>query len=130
MDVPCEAPFPIDPSTARAAKPYKWGLMAAPVRTGALVWGLFFALAALVVSAGAMPGAASWSAGPRLGITTVFFLLGLLFLVGPLLAGASSRRSRAAGSGTCPVGATCVCGHFNFKPRLACRACGQPTHYA
>jgi hypothetical protein len=99
------------------------------VNRRAIGWGSAFVLAGAVVFAGWLPGSAGWSLGPRLGMATFLVVMGLVILAGSF-AGAIRRRTEAVDSkGGCPVGATCACGHFNFKPRRACRQCGAATLY-
>ena len=90
---------------------------------GSLVWGLLFAGAGTVVAAGWLPGSDGWALGPRIGIATVLIVLGVTVV------GFASAHQFARGDapGNCPVGATCGCGHFNFKPRRTCRQCGTAT---
>jgi hypothetical protein len=100
------------------------------VNRRALLWGLAFAAAGLLVLAGWMPGSAAWSLGPRLGVGTLLAALGVLLLTGAFAGAIRARTERHDSKGGCPVGATCPCGHFNFKPRRTCRQCGAPTAYA
>lgn len=92
-----------------------------------LGWGMAFALLGAAVLAGA--GLSAWSSGPRIGAGTLLLVLGLVLVVGAN-AGAIRDRTERLDSKGCPVGATCACGHFNFKPRKACRQCGAATLYA
>src|SRR5689334_10256504 len=103
--------------------------LAEGVRLATVLWGLAFAAAGTLVAAGWAPGAATASLGPRLGIAMVLLLLGFALLLGPVIAAMVRRRSAGQTGGVCPVGASCSCGHFNFKPRAACRQCGKPTEY-
>ena len=103
--------------------------MAEPVRIGTLLWGSAFAILGVVVVAGAFPGSSNWAVGPRIGIAMVLLVLGFLMLAGPWVAYAVNRASAKDGPGGCPVGTTCTCGHFNFKPRKTCRQCGVATVY-
>lgn len=96
----------------------------------AVLWGLAFAAAGVLVLAGWMPGASSWQLGPRIGMGTLLAVLGLLFLAGSFAAAIRARTERLDSKGGCPVGAACACGHFNFKPRRSCKQCGAATVYA
>jgi hypothetical protein len=92
-------------------------------------WGLAFLVAGIVVLGAWVPGSDGWSLGPRLGMGTLLLVMGFVLISGSF-AGAIRRRTEAADSkGSCPVGATCSCGHFNFKPRKSCRQCGAATLY-
>ena len=95
----------------------------------AIAWGAAFLLAGFAVLARWLPGAAGWATGPRLGLGTFLLVTGLVLLAGSF-AGAIRARTEASGKGGCPVGATCACGHFNFKPRATCRECGTATVYS
>lgn len=95
-----------------------------------LVWGLAFAALGTVLLAGWMPGSSSWAVGPRLGLGSFLVVAGLVFLTGSFAGAIRDRTARVDGTGGCPVGATCTCGHFNFKPRVRCRQCGATTRYA
>lgn len=99
------------------------------MRISTLLWGAAFALAGILVLVGVVPGSSAWASGPRTGIAMVLILLGFLLLAGPWVAYAVRRASSKEGPGGCPVGATCACGHFNFKPRKTCRQCDAPTVY-
>ncbi|MES2155042.1 MAG: hypothetical protein V4510_07895 [bacterium] len=99
------------------------------MRIGTLLWGLAFLAAGAVVLAGLALGASDWSTGPRIGIGMVLLLLGFLLAAGPWIAYAVRRASSKESKGGCPVGTTCACGHFNFKPRAHCRECGTATTY-
>lgn len=104
--------------------------MAAAVNGRALGWALAFAAASLAILGGVLPGSSGWALGPRLGIGLLLASAALLLLVGSLSSAIRGRTARIEGAGgNCPVGATCACGHFNFKPRKACRQCGAPTSY-
>lgn len=89
----------------------------------------FAALGALVL-AGWMPGAAGWATGPRLGLGTFLVVAGFVFLAGSFAGAIRARTERVDSKGGCPVGATCACGHFNFKPKRVCKQCGAATAYA
>ena len=95
----------------------------------AIGWALAFVLAGVVVLGAWLPGSADWSAGPRLGMGTFLLVTGLVVLVGSFAGGIRRRTEAVDAKGGCPVGATCACGHFNFKPRRACRQCGAATLY-
>lgn len=91
---------------------------------------MVFLAAGIVVLAAWLPGAERWPLGPRLGMGTLLLVMGLVFIAASF-AGAIRNRTEATDTkGGCPVGATCPCGHFNFKPRKACRQCGAATLYA
>lgn len=95
-----------------------------------MLWGAASAAAGTLVAGGWIPGSSAWAAGPRFGIAALLLVVGFLMLAGPWVAYAVRRSSAKDGSGgTCPVGATCGCGHFNFKPRGTCRQCGKDTVY-
>lgn len=96
----------------------------------ALGWGLAFAAAGLLVLAGWLPGSASWATGPRLGMGTLLAVLGAVLAAGAFAGAIRARTERLDSKGGCPVGATCACGHFNFKPRRTCRQCGAATAFA
>jgi hypothetical protein len=100
------------------------------VNRRAAAWGLAFAAAGAVVLGGWLPGAAAWAPGPRIGMGTLLAVFGLVLLVGAFAGAIRSRTERHDSKGGCPVGATCACGHFNFKPRRTCRQCGAATAYA
>lgn len=105
--------------------------MGAPMgRLRTTLWGLGLAAAGAVVALGLLPGASTWSPGPRAGVATLLIVLGTLLLGSLALPWVTRRTARPENAGGCPVGATCACGHFNLKPRRACRACGQPTSFA
>jgi len=99
------------------------------VKVATLLWGAAFATAGTLVALGSVPGSAAWQTGPRLGIAMVLILLGFFLLAGPWVTYAVRRASSKDTPGGCPVGATCECGHFNFKPRQHCRQCGAATLY-
>jgi len=103
--------------------------VAAAVNRRTLTWGLAFAVAGAYVLAGG-PGLAGWSLGPRLGAGTLLVVLGLVLVAGAFAGAIRDRTERLDSKGGCPVGATCSCGQFNFKPRKACRQCGAATTYA
>jgi len=95
-----------------------------------LLWGLAFVAAGATVALGGIPGSQAWATGPRIGVATLLIVLGLLsfgFALGPWIA---RRTARPENQGICPVGATCECGQFNFKPKRSCKACGKATLYA
>lgn len=117
-------------SAPGGANPYNGAPVAGAVNGRALGWGLAFAAAGLVVLGGWLPGASSWSLGPRVGGGTLLVVLGLVFVAGAFAGAIRARTERLDGKGGCPVGATCACGHFNFKPRRSCRECGLATTYA
>lgn len=96
----------------------------------AVLWGLAFAAAGILVLGAWMPGSSGWALGPRLGVGTLLAVLGAVFLVGSFAGAIRSRTERLDSKGGCPVGATCACGHFNFKPRRTCRQCGAATAFA
>jgi hypothetical protein len=100
------------------------------VNRRALLWGLALAAAGALVLGGWVPGASSWQPGPRVGMGTLLAVLGFVLLAGSFAAAIRERTERLDSKGGCPVGATCACGHFNFKPRKACRQCGAATVYA
>lgn len=91
-----------------------------------LAWGLAFAALGAIVLAGWMPGSTEWALGPRIGLGTFLAVAGIVFLAGSF-AGAIRDRTERTDSKGCPVGATCACGHFNFKPKRVCRQCGAAT---
>lgn len=95
-----------------------------------LGWGLaFLALGALAL-AGWLPGAASWATGPRIGLGTFLAVMGFVLLAGSFAGAIRARTERTDTKGGCPVGATCACGQFNFKPKRACKQCGAATLFA
>ena len=94
-----------------------------------LLWGLGFLLAGTLILGGWMPGASSWATGPRIGLGTFLAVAGFVLLAGSFAGAIRDRTARVDGKGTCPVGATCSCGHFNFRPRKSCRQCGAATVY-
>ena len=96
----------------------------------ALGWGFAFVAAGVVVAFGWLPGSAGWSTGPRAGLATGFLTLGVTMILAGNAAWFLRRTTKAEDyRGGCPVGATCQCGHFNFKPRKACRQCGAATSF-
>ena len=95
----------------------------------AIGWGLAFVVSGVVVLGAWLPGSAGWALGPRIGMGTLLVVLGLVFVAGAFAGAIRSRTEAVDGKGGCPVGATCPCGHFNFKPRKACRQCGAATSY-
>ncbi len=94
-----------------------------------LGWALAFAIAALLLAVGWFPGAANAAPGPRIGLTALLAMMAFVLLVGSFAGAIQARSERLDSKGVCPVGAKCVCGHFNFKPRATCRQCGAATHY-
>lgn len=97
----------------------------------AVGWGLAFIVAGLAVAFGWLPGASQWAGGPRAGLATGFLMLGITVLLAGNAAWILRRTTKAEDyRGGCPVGATCKCGHFNFKPRKVCRECGASTAFA
>jgi hypothetical protein len=95
-----------------------------------LLWGVAFLAAGAIVAGGWMPGSAEWSQGPRIGIATLLLVWGFLimgFALSPWILRKTTRKEDYEGA--CPVGATCACGHFNFKPRKDCRQCGAATGF-
>jgi hypothetical protein len=121
---------PIDPSSAPAATlttPPGW---ARAVKWGRTVAAALCLAAAALLLGGSFPGAAGMATGPRVGMGTFLATLGLLLLAlaaAPAVLRKTTRPEDYAGG--CPVGARCACGHFNLKPRRACRACGAATVY-
>jgi len=99
------------------------------VNRRAIGWGLAFLAAGIVVLAAWLPGSEGWALGPRIGMGTLLCVLGLVFVAGSFAGAIRNRTEAVDGKGGCPVGATCSCGHFNFKPRKACRQCGAATLY-
>jgi hypothetical protein len=94
-----------------------------------LAWGGLFILAGGLLLANVLPGSDAWALGPRLGLGTFLLVAGLVMLVASFAAALQRRTAKMDGKGGCPVGATCGCGHFNFKPRPTCRQCGAATRY-
>jgi hypothetical protein len=90
-------------------------------------WGLVYLAAGIAIAIGWIGG--NWGIGPRAGAASLLIVLALVLLVGSFAAAIRARTDRLDGKGVCPVGATCSCGHFNFKPRRACRQCGAATVY-
>ncbi len=100
------------------------------MRLRTFLWGLAFLAGGTVVAAGWLPGSSAWATGPRVGIAMFLFLVGSLLLGIPGVQAVLHRTTRPEDyPGGCPVGATCSCGHFNFKPRRRCAQCGEPTRY-
>jgi hypothetical protein len=97
------------------------------VNQRAVGWGLAFLASGVVVLGAWLPGSETWALGPRLGMGTLLAVLGLVFIAGSFAGAIRSRTEAKDTKGGCPVGATCTCGHFNFKPRKACRQCGAAT---
>lgn len=120
----------IDPSRHGRPNPYKAHPVAAAVNQRTLGWALAFLAAGLVVLSGLVPGSDRWPMGPRIGMGTLLLVSGLILGVGAFAGAIRSRTDRVESKGGCPVGATCLCGHFNFKPRRTCRQCGAATRYA
>lgn len=84
-----------------------------------------------LVATGALPGSDAWAMGPRVGIATLLLVLGTTILAAGNARWFLRRTTKAEDyEGGCPVGATCSCGHFNFKPRRACKQCGAAMRYA
>ena len=104
--------------------------MAAPVNRRTLLWGVAFLAAGILVLSALVPGSASWALGPRVGMGTLLAVSGLVLVLGSFAGSIRARTERVDSKGGCPVGATCPCGHFNFKPRRTCRQCGAATTYA
>jgi hypothetical protein len=99
------------------------------MRLRSLGWSLAFMAAGVALAAGWVGG--RWSATARLGAGMALATLGFLLAAIPLSVWWLRRTTRASDyEGGCPVGANCGCGHFNFRPRPACRQCGAPTVYA
>lgn len=96
----------------------------------AVGWGLAFVAAGIAFAAGLV--GQGFALGPRIGLATFFIVAGLVLLGASFAATIRDRTHRIEGSRAkgCPVGATCGCGHFNFKPRKTCRQCGAATLYA
>ncbi|HUR62251.1 MAG TPA: hypothetical protein VM286_07825 [Candidatus Thermoplasmatota archaeon] len=97
-------------------------------------WGRIL-VAAAALAAGALlladrlPGGAT-AAGPRIGMGVFLVTLGLLVLSLGAAPWVLRKTTQAEDyMGGCPVGARCACGHFNLKPRRACRECGAATVY-
>lgn len=117
----------MDRSAQPPPKAYNEGVVAQSMNGKALAWGLLFLLAGTVVAAGWVGRA--WSTGPRLGAASLLLVLGAVLVIGSNAAWIL-RRTQADGPGGCPVGKSCACGHFNFKPRRTCRQCGAATDLA
>lgn len=94
-----------------------------------LAWSAAFLAGGTVAAAGWFPGAASTALGPRIGLAALLLTFGVVLAVGAFAGALRTRTMRLDGKGGCPVGATCACGHFNFKPRATCRQCGAATMY-
>jgi hypothetical protein len=122
----------IDGSTARRAKPYEGAPVGADVGIARTVsWAAVFLAGGILVAGGWLPGSGDWSTGPRIGVATLLTVLGATVLGLGLVPIVLRRTTRPADyKGGCPVGATCPCGHFNFKPRTTCRQCGSATAFA
>lgn len=96
----------------------------------AFLWGIGMAAVGALLAAGSFRGSEVLEEGPRIGMGVALAVLGLTILaIGNV--GWFLRKTAKAGDydGGCPVGATCACGHFNFKPRKRCRQCGAATLY-
>lgn len=100
-----------------------------PVNRRTLWWALAFTVAGLVVALGWFPGVATAATGPRVGLAAALLMLGTLLGVGAFAGAIQARSTKLDAKGSCPVGAKCPCGHFNFKPRATCRQCGNATVY-
>jgi hypothetical protein len=102
------------------------------VQWKAIWWGAALGATGLVVAFGMVPGSNAWAAGPRYGISALLLTTAAFLFCIPTFGWIGRRTARVEGNGgaNCPVGATCACGHFNFKPRATCRACGQPTAFS
>ena len=99
------------------------------VRLRTLGWAVAFLAAGAALAAGWV--GSRWSATARLGAGMALATFGFLLAAIPLSVWWLRRSTTAADyEGGCPVGATCACGHFNFKPRASCRQCGAATVYA
>src|ERR1041385_3626127 len=101
--------------------------VAADVNLKAVAWGAAFRLAGLAVALGWIGSA--WAFGPRIGAATALLVCGFVLVLSSFAAAIRGRTERLDGKGSCPVGATCGCGHFNFKPSKVCRQCGAATLY-
>lgn len=95
-----------------------------------LLWGAAFLAAGLLVVSGLVPGSDGWAQGPRVGMGTFLVVAGFVLAIGAFAGRIRDRTAKVDGKGGCPVGATCSCGHFNFKPRRTCRQCGAATLYS
>lgn len=116
----------MDRSKAHAGNPYAGGVVGGAVNGKAIGWGLSFLGLAVVIAA--VPGSLAVSAGPRIALVTALALFGLILLATALVGPWMLRRSaKESGTGTCPVGARCACGAWNWKPRAACGSCNAPT---
>lgn len=94
-----------------------------------LAWALAFVVAGTLGALGWFPGANDAALGPRVGLSAALLTFGLVLLVGSFAGAMQARSERLDSKGSCPVGAKCSCGHFNFKPRTTCRQCGVATTY-
>lgn len=107
------------------------GAVGAAVNRRTVAWALAFLAAGLAVALGWFPGADAAAPGPRIGLAVALLTLGAVLAVGAFAGALRARTERLEGGKSgCPVGATCACGHFNFKPRATCRQCGAATSYA
>ncbi len=96
----------------------------------ALLWGIALVGIGALLTSGSFRGTEGLEDGPRIGMGVALAVLGLtIFAIGN--AAWFLRKTAKAGDydASCPVGATCACGHFNFKPRRRCRQCGAATSY-
>jgi hypothetical protein len=96
------------------------------VRVATFVWATLFVVLGGMLAFGIIGEA--WGIGPRVGAATLLITLGGLVWAVPAVTWVA-KRSADKGTGVCPVGATCKCGHFNFKPRATCKNCGAATAY-
>ena len=95
----------------------------------AVGWGVAFLALGILLATGLL--ASAWGAAPRAGVATLFLVLGLVTILAGNAAWILRRTTRPEDyRGGCPVGATCACGHFNFKPRKSCKQCGAITKFA
>jgi hypothetical protein len=93
-----------------------------------LAWALLFVVLGVLLVGAWLPGSSGWGVGPRVGAATALFVLGGLLLLFPAVHWILRKTTRPEDyDGGCPVGKTCACGHFNFKPRSECRQCGAAT---
>ena len=94
------------------------------------IWGTAFVAAGALVAGGWLPGSAAWQMGPRIGVATFLAVTGLTVIAFALVPWVLRKTTKPADyEGGCPVGATCGCGQFNFKPRKSCRQCGKATTF-
>ena len=94
-----------------------------------LGWAAAFLAAGTLAAGGWFPGAGAAALGPRVGLAALLLTFGVVLVAGAFAGRLRARSERLDGKGGCPVGATCACGHFNFKPRLSCRQCGAATSF-